>query len=278
LAHSIKSLLTNARHKLSGSPSATLDAEVLLAHVLETSRTFLYANPDLELPTQRSEAFRRLVKKRVHGQPIAYLTGTCEFWSLPLKINPSVLIPRPETELLVEAALEKIPPGSGWRVADLGTGSGAIALALASERICCEIHATDISDKALKVAAANANALGLNNLRFHHGSWSEPLHGQFDLVASNPPYVDDGDSHLQKGDLRFEPREALSPGKDGLSAIREITEQSCALLKEGGWLVLEHGWQQGKAVRQILQQGGLAEIETRPDLQGHERVTLGKKD
>ncbi|MGD9264803.1 MAG: peptide chain release factor N(5)-glutamine methyltransferase, partial [Lysobacterales bacterium] len=252
MAHSIKNLLTDARRKLSGNPSANLDAEVLLAHVLETSRTFLYANPDLELPAQRSEAFKRLVKKRLHGQPIAYLTGKCEFWSLPLTITPSVLIPRPETELLVEAALDRIPPGSGWRVADLGTGSGAIALALASERICCEIHGTDISKEALKVAAANANALGLTNLRFHCGSWAEPLDGQFDLVASNPPYVDDADPHLQQGDLRFEPREALSPGGDGLSAIREIADQSYALLKAAGWLILEHGWQQGEAVRQVL--------------------------
>jgi release factor glutamine methyltransferase len=276
LAHSIKNLLTNARHKLAGSPSANLDAEVLLAHVLETSRTFLYANPELELPAQRAEAFRRLVKKRVRGQPVAYLTGTCEFWSLPLEVDPAVLIPRPETELLVEAALDRIPPGSGWKVADLGTGCGAIALALASERRRCEIHATDISEKALQIARANAARLGLNNVRFHCGSWAAPLRGSFDLVASNPPYVDEGDPHLAQGDLRFEPREALTPGRDSLGAIREITAASIALLNDGGWLMLEHGWEQGPAVRQILRDNGYADVETRQDLQGHERVTLGK--
>jgi release factor glutamine methyltransferase len=276
LAHSIKSLLTDARHKLSGNPSANLDAEVLLAHVLETSRTFLYANPGLELPVQRSEAFRRLVRKRVRGQPIAYLTGACEFWSLPLTITPAVLIPRPETELLVEAALDKIPPGSGWKVADLGTGCGAIALALASERICCEVHATDISETALKVARANADKLGLKNVRFHQGSWAAPLQGSFDLVASNPPYVDEGDPHLQQGDLRYEPRDALTPGRDGLSAIRELAASSRAMLKGGGWLMLEHGWDQGQATRRIFEDNRFVEVITLEDLQGHERVTAGR--
>ena len=277
LAHSIKSLLTDARRKLSGCPSANLDVEVLLAHVLETSRTFLYANPGLELPAQRSEAFRRLVRKRARGQPVAYLTGTCEFWSLPLKVGPAVLIPRPETELLVEVALQTIPPGDNWRVADLGTGSGAIALALASERRHCEIHATDISEKALQVARANTQVLDFKNVYLHHGSWSEPLEGSFKLIVSNPPYVEEGDPHLQQGDLRFEPREALTPGRDGLGAIREITAASNALLEDGGWLMLEHGWQQGEAVRQILQDNGYSNVETRQDLQGHERVTLGQK-
>ncbi len=145
-SQNIKNLLADARQKLADSPSAGIDAEVLLASVLETTRSFLYANPELEPPHQRIVAFRRLVKQRAHGQPVAYLTGTCEFWSLQLEVSPAVLIPRPETELLVETALAKIPPGAAWRIADLGTGSGAIALALASERRRCEIHATDISE------------------------------------------------------------------------------------------------------------------------------------
>jgi release factor glutamine methyltransferase len=161
-------------------------------------------------------------------------------------------------------------------VADLGTGSGAIALALASERRCCQVHATDISKEALKVAAANAKGLGLNNLRFHHGSWAEPLRGSYELIACNPPYVGEGDAHLQQGDLRFEPRKALSPGKDGLDAIREIAAASGAHLATGGWLLLEHGWQQGEAVRNILEDNGFDNIETCRDLQGHERVTQGR--
>jgi release factor glutamine methyltransferase len=269
--------LAEASQKLAGSPSARFDAEILLAHVLESTRSFLYANPELELPHKRTETFKALIKHRVQGQPIAYLVGSSEFWSLPLQINPAVLIPRPETELQVETALEKVPPGADWRIADLGTGSGAIALALASERKKCEIHATDISKAAIRVAKENARLLSIAHILFHTGSWCEPLKGKFHLIVSNPPYVNSGDPHLDKGDLRFEPAKALTPGVDGLSAIREISQMAEPLLLEGGWLMFEHGWEQGSATRQILQDNGFANIETLQDLQGHERVTVGEK-
>ena len=265
-----------AGQNLADSPSARFDAEVLLAHVLESTRSFLYANPELELPRQRSDTFRKLIKRRARGQPIAYLTGICEFWSLPLKVTPAVLIPRPETELLVETALEKIPPRADWRIADLGTGSGAIALALASERKKCEIHATDSSSAALGIARHNASQLGFGNIQFHHGSWTKPLRGKFHLVASNPPYIEAGDPHLERGDLRFEPSEALTPGDDGLSAIREIARQAQNTLVDGGWLMIEHGWEQGSATRHILREAGFSDVKTRQDLQGHDRVTMGE--
>ena len=248
-----------------------------MAHVLESTRSFLYANPELELSRRRAETFKTLIKHRVQGQPIAYLVGSSEFWSLPLQINPAVLIPRPETELLVETALKNIPPKADWRIADLGTGSGAIALALASERKKCEIHATDISSAAIRVARENARLLGIDNTLFHTGSWGEPLRGRFHLVVSNPPYIGTGDPHLQRGDLRFEPPGALSPGGDGLSAIRKISQSAHNLLLDGGWLMFEHGWDQGPATRQIMQEAGFTEIATRQDLQGHERVTVGEK-
>jgi release factor glutamine methyltransferase len=276
MAQSIKTLLAFAREKLAQSPSARLDAEILMAHVLESTRAFLYANPELELPDIRSEEFKQLIRHRASGQPIAYLTQSSEFWSLPLKVSPAVLIPRPDTELLVETALGKIPLHADWRIADLGTGSGAIALAIASERKKCELHATDISAAAIGIARENANQLGLHHICFHQGSWSEPLQGKFNLVVSNPPYIDAGDPHLQRGDLRFEPRDALSPGPDGLSAIKRISQLARLILVEGGWIMFEHGWKQGRSTRQILDDAGFLKIETLQDLQGHERVTLGE--
>lgn len=265
-----------ARQKLVQSPSARLDAEILMAHVLDSRRSFLYANPELEIAASRSGLFKKLVRQRVSGQPIAYLTGSTEFWSLPLKINADVLIPRPDTELLVEIALSKIPVDADWRIADLGSGSGAVALAIGSERPECEIHGTDISPATIEVARENARLLRLGNVVFHCGSWFEPLNGEFHVVVSNPPYIDAGDPHLQQGDLRFEPRSALCPGADGLSAIREIGQLARPVLTDDGWLMFEHGWQQGPACRQVMEENGYMNIETRQDLQGHERVTLGR--
>lgn len=249
-----------------------------MAFVLETNRSFLYANPELELPNRRSEAFKKLIRQRVQGEPIAYLTGCSEFWSLPLEVSPAVLIPRPETERLVEAALDKIPLKADWRIADLGTGSGAIALALASERSKCEIHATDISTAAINVASKNASLLGIRHVQFHRGSWSEPLQGKFHLIVSNPPYVNADDLHLEQGDLRFEPRLALTPGPDGLRAIRKITQLAQSKLVSGGWLMFEHGFDQAAATAEILQASGFVNIETLHDLQGHERVTVGESN
>lgn len=277
MALTIKNLLIFAQQKLSNSPSARFDAEILMAHVLESKRSFLYANPEMELPANRSETFKKLIKQRVAGQPVAYLVESSEFWSLPLKVNPAVLIPRPDTERLVEAALSKIPESADWRIADLGTGSGAIALAIASERPKCEIHATDINPAAIKVAKENARQLGYGQVHFHCGSWNEPLRGKFQLVASNPPYIDANDPHLATGDLRFEPRNALCPGPDGLSAIREISLLAQSMLVDGGWLMFEHGWEQGPATRQVMKEAKFTRLETLKDLQGHDRVTVGEK-
>jgi len=265
-----------ARQKLADSPSARADTEILMASVLNATRSFLYANPELVLPYKRSESFKKLVKQRALGQPIAYLTGRSEFWSLTLKVTPSVLIPRPETELLIETALEKIPVMSDWRIVDLGTGSGAIALALASERKKCEVHATDTCPDAIAVAQDNARRLGLERIQFHLGSWSEPLHGKFQMVVSNPPYIEANDPHLLQGDCRFEPRVALTPGSDGLAAIRLISQSVKTQLVDGGWLIFEHGWDQGPATREILSQSGYQTVQTFQDLQGHERITIGE--
>jgi len=249
-----------------------------MAHVLDSTRSFLYANPELELPGKRSDKFKKLIKQRALGEPIAYITGSSEFWSLPLKVSPAVLIPRPETERLVEAALQKIPPTADWRIADLGTGSGAIALALASERGKCEILATDISGAAIEVARENAQQLNIGQVKFYQGSWTEPLRGKFHIIVSNPPYIDANDHHLVQGDLRYEPRQSLTPGTDGLSAIRKISHLVQPMLLEGGWLMFEHGWNQGSATRAILKDSGFSEIETLQDLAGHDRVTLGERD
>ncbi len=247
-----------------------------MAYVLESKRSFLYANPEMELPGNRSDTFKRLIKQRAAGQPVAYLVESSEFWSLPLKVSPAVLIPRPDTERLVEAALSKIPTDADWRIADLGTGSGAIALAIASERPKCEVYATDISPAAIEVARENAMQLGLSQIRFYCGSWSEPLKGKFHLLVSNPPYIDGDDPHLTRGDLRFEPRGALTPGPDGLSAIRSISQLAKAILVEGGWLMLEHGWEQGSTTRQVMHDAAYVNIETLQDLQAHDRVTAGE--
>lgn len=276
LAKSIKQLLVSGSQKLVAVDSARFEAEILMAYVLESTRSFLFANPEFELPDKRSELFLRLIKQRALGEPIAYLTGETEFWSLPLSITPDVLIPRPETELLVELALQKIPHKSDWRIADLGTGSGAIALALASERSNCEIHATDISPAAMELARQNAQELGLKNIEFRLGSWATPLQGHFHLIASNPPYIESTDPHLAQGDLRFEPRIALTPGHDGLSAIRTISEQAVTMLLDGGWLMFEHGWDQGPATREIMTAEGFLQVETHQDIAGHDRITVGR--
>ena len=272
----VRSLLRAGRERLAAKEAGALEAEVLLAHVLGVSRAWLYANGTRAPADEEGERYLALVERRVAGEPVAYLTGRREFWSLPLKVTPDVLIPRPETELLVETALEFLPSGAPCRCADLGTGSGAIALAVASERPLCEVHATEVSPAALAVARANGNELLPGRVRLHLGSWCEPLTGRFRMLASNPPYVEAGDRHLEEGDCRFEPRTALTPGGDGLSAIREIARQATDYLEPGGWLLLEHGADQGAAVRAVLESGGYVRIETRKDLENRDRVTLGR--
>ena len=253
------------------------DAALLLAHVLQRSRGWLYAHGDAAAPVAACAQFEALVARRIAGEPVAYLTGSRGFWSLELQVSPDTLSPRPETERLVELALERLPPGPPLRVADLGTGSGAIALALALERPRASVLATDTSPAALAIARRNAVALGAGNVEFRQGHWFEPLAGErFDLVASNPPYVAMGDPHLAQGDLRFEPASALSSGVDGLDDIRTIVRDAPAHLVAGGWLLLEHGLDQGAAVRQLLLQAGFAEATTARDLEDRERVTLGR--
>lgn len=196
---------------------------------------------------------------------------------MTLRVTPDTLIPRPETELLVELALECIPLEADWRIADLGTGSGAIALALARERPACHVIATDTSDAALQVAHSNTERLGISNIEFRHGPWLAPLAGErLSLIASNPPYVHPDDPHLTRGDLRFEPAAALGSAPDGLHDIREITREAHEHLLPGGWLLLEHGYDQGSAVRDILAAQGYGEVATRSDLGGHDRVSLGR--
>jgi release factor glutamine methyltransferase len=271
----VRELLNRACLDLAATEGARLDSEVLLCNVLEVNRAWLYANPNAEVGQNKLLAFKRLIQRRSKGEPVAYLTGTREFWSLKLKVTPDVLIPRPETELLVETVLEFIPPEVDWRVADLGCGSGAVALAIARERPACRVHASEISPAALAVARENTKSNTCENVCFHLGSWFEPLQGVFRVIVSNPPYVADGDPHLNDGDCRFEPREALTSGPDDMAAIRRIAGESLRYLESGGMLVLEHGWQQGEKTRGLLQDLGYADVKTRKDLAALERVTSG---
>jgi release factor glutamine methyltransferase len=252
------------------------DAELLLAHALGRSRSWLYAHRDDPVDPADAERFRALLARRAAGEPVAYLTGRRGFWSFDLRVTPDTLIPRPETELLVELALARIPSDAqSPRLADLGTGSGAIALALAHERPRARVVAVDLSPGALEVARANAAELGLANVEFRQGDWLAPLAGErFDLIASNPPYIAEGDPHLD--DLRHEPAPALSSGPDGLDAIRTIAREAPAHLVPGGWLLLEHGWDQGEAVRGILVAAGFTDVMTDRDLEDRDRVTSGR--
>jgi len=273
----IRDLLAEARRLLAAGSEGRLEAEVLLCHILKGSRAFIYANPDQEVSAGHRGEFLRLVQRRRSGEPIAYLTGIREFWSLSLRVTPDVLIPRPETELLVETALAHIPVDAAWRIADLGTGSGAIALAIASERPLCDVHATDTSPAALRIAQENADTLQLGQIRFHLGSWLAPLQGKFNVIISNPPYVASDDPHMGQGDCRFEPQEALSPGPDALASIRHIAGVCLSFLEDDGFLAFEHGFEQGDACRKLLLELGYSDIETVKDLAGLDRVTKGKK-
>ena len=254
-----------------------VDAEWLLAHSLQTPRSWLFAHSGDAVPAEAAVRFAALLARRQAGEPVAYLTGSQGFWTLDLAVSPATLIPRPETELLVELALARILGDAASRIADLGTGSGAIALAIAKERLQATVIATDASTAALEVARRNATRNGIANITFREGDWLVPLAGDiFDLIASNPPYIAEGDPHLGEGDLRFEPPTALSSGADGLDAIRRIVGDAPSHLATGGWLLLEHGWNQGAAVRALLAEAGFAEVDTAQDLEGRDRVSLGR--
>ncbi len=272
----IRSLL--ASHDAQASYDARRDAEILLGHALCKSHAWLYAHGDDEVPDDTADVFRSLSRQRVVGAPIAYLVGHREFWTLDLVVTPAVLIPRPETELLVELALRQIPQGEKVDIADLGTGSGAIALAIARERPRARVIATDTSEEALSVARNNGERLKISNAEFIRSDWFGNLNRRmFDVIVSNPPYIASNDSHLSQGDLRFEPRSALVSGIDGLDSIREILKNSPKHLKAGGYLMIEHGFDQGESIRTLFSQSGFVEISTSRDVEARERVSGARK-
>jgi len=269
----LRTLLAGAAQRL----GERVDAEALLLHLLARPRSWLIAHADEVPGLDVQAAYAALVERRAQGEPVAYLTGQRGFWSLDLEVTPDTLIPRPETELLVELALQRLPSHRACAVADLGTGSGAIALAVAHERPRVQVIATDASDAALAVARRNAQRLGISNIALMQGDWLKPLAGQrFALIVSNPPYIEADDPHLGQGDLRFEPAAALASGADGLNAIRRIVGDARGCLEPGGWLLLEHGWKQGAAVRGLLQTAGYSEVFTAKDLEQRDRVTGGR--
>jgi len=262
------------------SSSPEIDAEVLLGHSLGQSRAWLLTYQDETIEQSQYEEFSALIARRKLGEPIAYILGHREFWSLDLQVNEATLIPRPETEILVEVALEIAETRRGQgilSVADLGTGSGAIALAIATEFQDSFITATDISKEAIKIAKSNAEKFGISNVEFVHSNWFESLSDyQFDIICSNPPYIEAQDPHLQQGDLRFEPKSALASGIDGFFDIQHIISQANAFLRPGGWLVLEHGFTQANRTQRLLEQHGFFNIGTREDYAHHPRVTYGQ--
>lgn len=265
----VGTVLSVARQKI-----LPLDADILLAHVLQVDRAWLLAFPETLLSAQVVQRYQQLCDQRATGIPVAWLTGRQSFWTLELTVTPDTLVPRPETELLVEAVLASVATEHAV-IADLGTGCGAIALALASEKPYWEVHATDISRAALQVAEDNATRHNCKNVFFHAGDWCRALPKKpFDAIVSNPPYIAEGDPHLAH---LHEPRVALCAGSDGLSAIRRLVAEAAACLKPGGALFLEHGFDQGEAVRHLLQTAGWKQVSTQQDLSGQERITQGKK-
>lgn len=275
----IEQLLTQAQQSLAlTSDSPKVDAEYLLAYVLQKPRSYLKAFSDQVLSSHEQQQFNELLSRRLQGEPVAYLVGKKGFWNLLLTTNSATLIPRPETEMLVEAVLH-LDDKQPKKILDLGVGTGAIVLALAHEKPHWQLFGSDVSSDALTVAKQNSETLDLKNVEFKQGSWCEPWQANtdfFDVVVSNPPYIREDDSHLMQGDVRFEPRLALTSGTDGLDAIRVIVKDARALLKKKGWLLVEHGFDQGQLVRDIFMQTGFINIETLKDLSGHDRVCQGQ--
>jgi release factor glutamine methyltransferase len=270
-----KALADATRRLESVSESPRLDAELLLARAIDTTRSYLFAHPDDTLDALAAERFEESLARRVDGEPMAYITGTREFWSLELMVTPATLVPRPETEILVDLALREIPRRAEWRVLDLGTGSGAIALAIASERPLCTVTATDISTEALAVAEQNARQLTLSNVEFLSGDWGEPVSGQtFHVIVSNPPYVEAGDTALKA--LHREPRSALASGKDGLDAIRQLAASGGELLEADGVMLIEHGAGQKDQVAELLRQHCWTDIRCHNDYAALPRVTIAR--
>lgn len=270
---SISFLLSEASKVLEDS----FECELLLSHALGVSRSYLYTWPEKTVDSKTQDLFHELLKRRVLGEPIAYILSEKEFWSLPLRVTPDTLIPRPETELLVEKALEKIPKQYPKTLIDLGTGSGAIALALAKERPECILYGVDSSFPALLVAKSNQETLKVSQITWVQSHWLEAFQERSaDMIISNPPYIQERDSHLTQGDLRFEPQSALQSGLDGLQDIRLIVEQSTRVLKSGGWLIIEHGYDQQIQVEKIFQKMHYKNILNYQDVNGLPRVTQGQ--
>jgi len=273
----VRQWLRAAIAQLPESESPKRDAEILLSYVTGRSRSWIIAFDDHELESEQLSRLAELLARRARGEPIAYLTGEREFWSLSLSVSPDTLIPRPDTELLVEQALAHLPQHA-VEILDLGTGTGAIALALASERPECRVTGVDRIAAAITLAESNARRLAIGNVQFRLSNWFSALSGeQFSLIASNPPYIDQADEHLRQGDVRFEPESALVASDNGLADIKWITENAGAHLLPGGWLLFEHGWQQAEQVRTILRENKFTAIETCQDYGGNDRVTLAQK-
>ncbi len=280
-SNSIKFILKNASDKLSNiSDSPILDAELLLAHCIGKNRTFLHTWPNTELTNTQLQNFEAFIEKRLIDYPVAYLLGKKEFWTLELAVSPDVLIPRPETELLVEIALDKIKNIKEPNIIDLGTGSGAIALALASERSDASVIATDYSEKALNIATTNATNLKLENqVAFIQSNWFESVDKEkafFDLIVSNPPYIDPKNPHL-KETIRHEPQQALVADNCGMSDIEKIIQKSHLFLKKGGYIILEHGFDQAEKVAELMETYHYQRIKSYPDLNKILRLTTGIK-
>lgn len=266
--------MINIREALGRKPN--LEAEILLSYVLHKNRAYLYAHPEEPVSPEHNEAYEKLLVERARGVPIAYLTGEREFWSLNLIVNQHTLIPRHETELLVEQALEKIPNLPNTRILELGTGSGAIALALAKERPKWDIFACDISEEALVIAKKNASRHQITNVHFYHSDWFSTIpQGHYQAIISNPPYIAEQDPYLQEGDLRFEPQNALTSSQEGLADLQLIIKQGYDYLRPGGLILLEHGCSQQQNIKAILKKTGYNNTICIKDLQGHDRVSIG---
>jgi release factor glutamine methyltransferase len=274
----VDSLLQEAKASLTHvAENPSLEAEILLSHILQVPRSHLRAWPEKSVTQTQYEELLKYIERRAANEPIAYLTGLREFWSLELKVTKDILVPRPETEGIVEAALQLNNKEQALKIADLGTGSGAIALALASECKNWEVYATDICDKALQVAKENAKHLGIDNISFYQGNWCEALpRHDFDVIVSNPPYLslDDWEAYGEK--LAFEPNHALVSGSDGLVAIREIVKHVDSYLKKSGLLIIEHGFSQALEIQEIFKKAGFSQIQTIKDVEARDRVTLGR--
>jgi release factor glutamine methyltransferase len=279
---SIRAVLQQAQAQLNEAPlldaiDSRYESQLLLQHVLKVNRAWLIAHENDDLAADIQHGFNTLIQRRIDGEPIAYILGSREFYGLNLAVTLATLIPRPDTEILVDVALDKIPANQATQILDLGTGTGAIALAIAQQRPQAQVTGVDASKPALEVAISNSQLLHIANSHFILSDWFNELNDtRFDVIVSNPPYIEEADSHLKQGDLRFEPISALASGADGLVDIRRIIDGCLIHLKPQGWLMFEHGYNQAESVRELMAQTGLVAIETFKDLGGNDRVTIGK--